>query len=250
MNVRTASSSDRIAQLKKIGPVRVWSLLVTVFGDLTHETDASLTSAQLNRLFEAMQIRPEALRVALHRLRKDGWILSERMGRLSSYSMTANGRAETAAARDRVYQAFSTKRRAWVLGLAPNALPEDALRIGPGVGLFRPDQMSAGDDIWSFHVGEEVPPDWVLETILPAEFLDLADRLASFLEGRATFQSADGPDRKMAERTLILHHWRRLALRDGTWLTMELASDGRVAECARAVRDALKDIPIQQIDGA
>ena len=74
---------DALAQLRDSSDLRVWSVIVTLMGDLTvmgtPGADASGVSGQaLGKVMAALGIRPEATRVALHRLRKDGWIESTR----------------------------------------------------------------------------------------------------------------------------------------------------------------------------
>ncbi len=50
-----------------------------------------------------MGIKPEAMRVALHRLRNDGWLHSQRQGRTSRYSLTPHGLTESDAVSPRIY---------------------------------------------------------------------------------------------------------------------------------------------------
>ena len=66
-----------VSDLRGDIPPRVWSLLVTVFGDLAQDGSA-LPGTVLGEIMSRVGIKPEAMRVALHRLRKDGWIESER----------------------------------------------------------------------------------------------------------------------------------------------------------------------------
>lgn len=54
-------------------PPRVCSLLVTFFGELAQATPNMVSVITLNNLTRLLGIRSEAMRVALHRLRKDGW---------------------------------------------------------------------------------------------------------------------------------------------------------------------------------
>ena len=110
----TSDSSVLIAELKDVGPIKVWSLLVTIFGDLSEVHGGFLTSRQLNGLFNAFDIQSGALRVALHRLRKDGWIESERIGRISRFKMTRLAQQETDKAKPVVYRAPSDHRESWV----------------------------------------------------------------------------------------------------------------------------------------
>ena len=88
---------DTIARLTALGPLRVWSLLVTVFGDLTQ--DDALEGPTLSALMSEIGVKPEATRVALHRLRADGWITSEKTGRTSRHRLSAKGRADSDAER-------------------------------------------------------------------------------------------------------------------------------------------------------
>ncbi|TNF22119.1 MAG: PaaX family transcriptional regulator, partial [Rhodobacteraceae bacterium] len=67
---------------------RVWSLLISVFGDLAQDPGARISGLLLRHMTERIGIKPEAMRVAIHRLRKDGWIDSQRHGRTSVYFLT------------------------------------------------------------------------------------------------------------------------------------------------------------------
>ena len=90
-----------ITALTGLGPIRVWSVLVTVFGDLAHET--SLDGSTLSAIMAEIGIKPEATRVALYRLRSDGWVRSEKTGRTSRYNLTDKGAHDSAAANPRIY---------------------------------------------------------------------------------------------------------------------------------------------------
>ena len=76
-----------IDDLLKLGEVKVWSVLVTLFGDLAPGQTDHLAGPDVSRLVERLAIKPEALRVALHRLRKDNWIESSKSGRISHLSL-------------------------------------------------------------------------------------------------------------------------------------------------------------------
>ena len=63
---------------------RVWSVIISLFGDMAQRPNEKISGAALTRIITPMGIKPEAIRVALHRLRKDGWIESVRAGRAST----------------------------------------------------------------------------------------------------------------------------------------------------------------------
>ena len=82
---------------------RVWSLIVTVFGDLAGSHGDEIGAQTLGKLTEPLGVKSEALRVALHRLRKEGWLENRRDGRSSTYFLTPMGLQQTAAATPRIY---------------------------------------------------------------------------------------------------------------------------------------------------
>ena len=99
----TKPLSDAASALTALGSQRVWSLLVTVFGDLAQNEGDVIDGPVLSLLMADIGIKPEATRVALHRLRNDEWIVSTKQGRTSQHSLTARGRRESAAANPRIY---------------------------------------------------------------------------------------------------------------------------------------------------
>jgi phenylacetic acid degradation operon negative regulatory protein len=99
----TKPLSDAVEALATLKNQRVWSLLVTVFGDLAQNDGDVIEGPVLSVLMSDIGIKAEATRVALHRLRNDGWINSVKSGRNSLHSLTASGRQESSAASPRIY---------------------------------------------------------------------------------------------------------------------------------------------------
>ncbi|TNF17581.1 MAG: PaaX family transcriptional regulator, partial [Rhodobacteraceae bacterium] len=62
--------------------------MISVFGVLAQDESARIIGPLLRLLTERIGITPAAMRVAIHRLRKDGWIDSQRHGRTSVYFLT------------------------------------------------------------------------------------------------------------------------------------------------------------------
>ena len=63
-----------IDTLAALGDLRVWSVIITIFGDSVQPRGGTVAATTLARITGRMAIRPEALRVALHRLARDGWL--------------------------------------------------------------------------------------------------------------------------------------------------------------------------------
>jgi len=209
--LQTSLKNDLIA----FGDLKVWSVLVTIFGDLAPSDVDFIPGPVLSALTGQMGIRPEALRVALHRLRKDGWIEASKAGRVSHYRLSAHGRAETEAARHRIYGPFAPHDTGWFLRIwqdAPAArIPQGWLDLGRGMYLT-PDnpQPSTG---WI--VARLLPgalPDWAADRLIPQDVCAGYTRLAGILEAHSPLAPDNLLD-ALTQRILILHAWRRLILR-------------------------------------
>ncbi len=207
---------------------RVWSLIVTIFGDLAQGPGDAISGPVLSRLTGLMGVKPQAMRVALHRLRKDGWLDSARAGRSSTHFLTAYGRAQSAAATPRIYgagaddpglwhvlisggaegrgaaqlEAFSQSGDYLALGsqaiLAPGPLPVDH----PGLVGVQTDAVAV--------------PDWLRAQICPEDVLAACDDLHAAFEAVARVLQTGGTlraDECAALRALVVHSWRRVILR-------------------------------------
>lgn len=238
-----------ISALTREDEPRTWSLIITLFGDLARAQGAEVPGPVLSAITGRIGVRPEAMRVALHRLRKDGWIASRRAGRVSYYRLTPAGRAEAEAASPRIYGAEVPMPDKWHVLVAGPAEAGDriardsalaaegymalapAVWLAPGTGTDR-------DSFFRLAGGELDVPDWLRHAILPT----------SLVEGYATFDAmlvdvhaalADGnpaelPDLDRAVlRVLIVHGWRRLVLRHPA-LPDSFFPEGWAGESARS----------------
>jgi len=217
-----------VALLIAQGDLRVWSVIISVFGDLALGRDDVITGALLTRLTTLMGLKPEAVRVALFRLRKDGWITSHKTGRSSAYRLTDMGFRETQAARARIYAPSPPEPESWQLLVsrpmvqAARAQDEKALQeqgfhiIGPGIYLGA-GNLAAGDGFLAVDGQISSLPDWLRASIPPEGleqgFADLCARLrdlSALLDGDIPVLDAT---ERATLRVLIVHHWRRLLLR-------------------------------------
>lgn len=197
-----------VALLTADAPPRTWSVLVTVFGDLARTPGQEVGSPVLGRLGEAMGLRPEAVRTALHRLHREGWLARRRQGRHSLYALTARGRVESDAAGPRIYGPQRAERAFVVL----TRDDEPGLAVAPTVRVSA--VPAEGADVLCYPA--EVLPDWMRAALLPPETAALAR------EVRARFDDLDralrdgaalDPLRVATLRVLVVHLWRRVALR-------------------------------------
>ncbi len=234
-----------VAEFGQRQPVRAGSLVISMFGDSIAPHGGTVWLGSLIDALEPLGITQRSVRTAVFRLSRDGWLKSEPVGRRSYYSITPEGRGRFREASRRIYSeprqqwsgqwcmvmlsgipqdARETVRRElkW-LGFAPfNAgvmahpapdLPAVEERLRAVAGADRALLMQATiDERRSGHLSELVREAWSLD--------ELGERYARFLERfrgpyRAASQAAElSPAHAFRVRTLLIHEYRRILLRD------------------------------------
>ncbi|WP_372886801.1 PaaX family transcriptional regulator C-terminal domain-containing protein [Shimia sp.] len=204
---------------------RVWSIIVTIFGDLAGTPGDRISGAALSRITEPMSIKPEAMRVALHRLRNDDWIDSHKEGRSSFYGLTRFGLEQSTAARPRIYAREVDLPSQWQLcALEPGGGPKGQrardmrhrgfVAVLPGLFLG-PVGAAALPDSLVFHGAAQEIPAWVQEKIATPEITQAYGDLERALD-RFSVSLLDAPALSPHQvatlRSIIVHIWRRALL--------------------------------------
>jgi phenylacetic acid degradation operon negative regulatory protein len=249
--MKPAAFEDLVTCLTNDQPPRVWSLLVTIFGDLAQTDGAQISGALLRQFAERIGYKPEALRVALHRLRKDGWIQSERHGRTSVHGLTDWGRGQSADASPLIYGEGPLAPHAWLVVFDPSV----AQATGNGMGLWLTSSLlltsQAPRDPSAFvaPVGASTPlPDWIrlktCDATLAQAVRTLADRLSRLdAQGLARLE----PLQRAVLRVLVVHDWRRIVLKLPRLPDHVFPQDVPIAPCRRAVTQVLQHLPPQDL---
>lgn len=235
---------------------RVWSLLVTVFGELAQEDGAQISGATLSKLTAHMGIKPEAMRVALHRLRKDGWIESQRSGRTSAYSLTAWGRAQSADATPRIYNVQPVPTHAWLALFDPaQPLPQDCDGVWITPALLLTSTKPTAAQVFVAPVLAPLPP-WMANKVCAPETVASALHFQSRLE-ELQIALSDMPALSRYEvsalRILIVDGWRRIVLKSPNLPDHVLPSDWVGPTCRATVSSLLEtyqkqDLSTQNLD--
>ena len=221
----------RIATDLKDGTPRLWSIVVTVYGDAILPRGGELWLGTLLSIFEELGVEAGAVRTSMSRLAADGLLERRKVGRNSFYRLSAKGADMFRHAAAHIY-----RRRAppWagafdlvVAGVDPG--DRDAVRdalsgsgfggLAPGVWIGPPGSanlapsraaltLSAGtDQKTAAQLAAQV---WPLERMAESyrRFLVLFGAMAATdvaaLSGREAF----------AARVLLVHAYRRIILRD------------------------------------
>lgn len=219
--------ADRmIAALAGLGDLRVWSLVITIFGDSVRPRGGVVPAQALAEIAGRIGIRPGALRVALHRLAQDGWIVRSRRGRLSYCRLSPRGMAEFGPATARIYASGPALSGPWRLVAAAPGLRGEArdaamaragfLGLGPGLWLGPAQAGPVPPDMLGVSGALAPVPRWlchqVADAALCAEYAALSGALSA-LEAALAGAALPAPLDAVALRTLVIHHWRRLLLR-------------------------------------
>lgn len=99
----TQATHTLVARFQRQRPVRAGSLLVTMFGDAIAPRGGAVTLGSLIRLAAPFEVTDRLVRTSVGRLAKDGWLEFRRAGRQSEYVLTAHGRSRFAEATQRIY---------------------------------------------------------------------------------------------------------------------------------------------------
>lgn len=217
--MRTTSFNTLIGYLTEGQSPRVWSLLISVFGDLAQKDGSGISGALLRQLTERIGIKPEAMRVALHRLRKDGWIDTQRSGRTSVYFLTPWGREQSALATPRIYATRQAADHAW-LALFNLAKPAPADNsngawVSSNVLITSVEPASGQAFVSPLNTPADVPnwiSDKVCEELTQRMSQDFAMAL-DHVERHLTLACTLTPLDVATLRVLLVHGWRRIVLK-------------------------------------
>ncbi|MBB1485974.1 phenylacetic acid degradation operon negative regulatory protein PaaX [Oceanospirillum sediminis] len=84
-------------------PIRAGSLIITVYGDSIAPRGGTVWLGSLINILEPLGLNQRLIRTSVFRLAKEEWLTSEQVGRRSYYSLTGSGRRRFEKAFKRVY---------------------------------------------------------------------------------------------------------------------------------------------------
>ena len=237
-----------IDQLKR-EPSRTGSIIITVFGDAIVPRGGSVWLGTLLRFFETLDIDSGVVRTAMSRLTAEGWFEREKAGRNSFYRLVQRERQTFDIATRHIYGApTSDWTGRFELLLIGNGGNRDAAREAlknAGFGSPLP-------GVWVAPSGAPIPEEaagairlevsaedeagrrllsasWPLERTADAylKFMKTFEPLRGWIDRRGQLSDADA----FTARILLIHHYRRVVLRDPLLPTALLPRDwpGRVA---------------------
>ncbi len=240
-----------IDQLKR-EPSRTGSIVITVFGDAIVPRGGSVWLGTLLEFFATIDIDSGVVRTAMSRLAADGWLERHKVGRNSFYRLVTKGRQTFDAATRHIYDPQpSDWTGRFELLLIGKAEDRDAAREAlknagfgtplPGVwvapsGAPIPEEaasairleVSAEDDSGRRLLSESWPLDRTADAYL--KFMKTFEPLRNWIGRGENLADIDA----FTARILLIHHYRRVVLRDPLLPPPLLPADwpGRAARAA------------------
>jgi phenylacetic acid degradation operon negative regulatory protein len=251
----------RIIEQLKREPSRTGSIVITVFGDAIVPRGGSVWLGTLLEFFKTIDIDSGVVRTAMSRLTADGWFERSKVGRNSFYRLVKRERQTFDIATRHIYGApVSDWTGRFELLLIGNGEDRDASREAlknagfgsplPGVwvapsGVPVPEEaagairleVSAEDESGRRLLSESWPLDRTADAYL--KFMKTFQPLRDWMACGDGLSEADA----FTARILLIHHYRRVVLRDPLLPTALLPADwpGRAARklCGEIYRGLL-----------
>jgi phenylacetic acid degradation operon negative regulatory protein len=260
-----SAAADLVARFRRQRPMRGGSLIVTLLGDSIMPRGGAVALGSLIELAQPFGLNERLVRTATTRLKEDGWLERHRAGKLSEYRLSKNGRERFAEATLRIYSApESSWSGKWTLIVVPpmraamrREIREELTWLGFGelsanvfahpefdARTLRAQRRASGllAKLVAFEaVLAEDPPQrlvglgWDLNDLAARyqRFVDRFARVQAALRGRTAIEESDC----FVVRTLLIHEYRRLHLRDPMLPAQLLRPDWPGAQAAALCRD-------------
>jgi phenylacetic acid degradation operon negative regulatory protein len=233
-----------LARFRRQRPLRSGSLLVTILGDAIAPRGGAVTLGSLIKLAQPFGLPERLVRTSVGRLAKDGWLSSLRVGRQSEYTLARHGRTRFAEATQRIYSEPPRDwDHRWTTLLLPATLSatdrerirEEMLWLGFGqlaLGVLAHPSHSVADTqrllgemgmkgqgiVLQANSGGLAQDGLLIST--GWNLKDLARDYQRFISGFTTIREAlvngnnVAPEQAFVIRTLLIHKYRKIHLRD------------------------------------
>jgi phenylacetic acid degradation operon negative regulatory protein len=264
-NASTAAI-ELIARFRRQRPLRGGSLIVTIFGDSIMPRGGAIALGSLISLAAPFGLNERLVRTAATRLAKEGWLEGRRSGKLSEYRLSSDGRERFAEATRRIYSAPDTAWSGrWTLAILPpmraaekKGLKEELIWRGFGElssnvfahpeldssslrATLRPKGSLSKLIVFDANLAADDAPQRLVS--LGWNLEDLGSRYQRFVKRFESVQAAlhagRGSDHQACFilRTLLIHEYRRLHLRDPLLPPRLLRPDWPGAQAAALCRN-------------
>jgi phenylacetic acid degradation operon negative regulatory protein len=231
-----------VARFRRQRPLRGGSLIVTIFGDSIMPRGGAIALGSLIRVAAPFGLNERLVRTATARLANEGWLDARRAGNRSEYRLSAGGRVRFAEATRRIYDLQSDWSGRWSLVVLPPMRAADRRRLreeltwnGFGeiaAGVYAHPEAQAREFSVELKTQGLLSKSLIFQTNLEDttaaarlvglgwDLQDLGRRYQDFVTRFERVRAAlrtrgdQDPQASFIARTLLIHDYRRLHLRD------------------------------------
>jgi phenylacetic acid degradation operon negative regulatory protein len=262
----STAAAELVARFRRQRPLRGGSLIVTIFGDSIMPRGGAVALGSLITLAAPFGLNERLVRTATARLAKDGWLEGHRAGKLSEYHLSHDGRERFAEATRRIYSEPDTEWSGrWTLVVLPpmraaerKELREELIWRGFGelsTNVFAHPELDSRTlapqrapldplskvIVFDANLADDDAPQrlvslgWDLEDLglRYQRFVKRFERVLAALHGLRALD----PQACFIVRTLLIHEYRRLHLRDPLLPPRLLRTNWPGAQAAALCRD-------------
>ncbi len=181
-------------------------MVITVFGDLVQHRGGQVSTAKLGEVLGRVGVEQGALRTALSRLARDGWVQAERIGRTSHYRLSQQGLARFAPATAQIYApAKVAPVMRWAMVLKLGATGRQEVTVCPLQDVVDQADCLVSGDLRTVSAAYRA-------MLLEDDHRTALTALAADITALAGVEIAE-PLEAAAARVLLIHRWRRIVLR-------------------------------------
>jgi phenylacetic acid degradation operon negative regulatory protein len=226
-----------VGRFRRQRPLRAGSLIITLFGDSIAPRGGAITLGSLIRLAQPFGITERLVRTTVARLAHEDWLTTRRAGRLSEYRLSDSGRRRFADATRRIYAEMPRSWSGqWTLVLLPNpgtTVRDELAWLGfgePSAGVFAHptrtpadtrEQLARLNGASRALVLEARNEDPASDRRLARAGWDLGELAKGYHRLVRTFRPVQDslaremdPEPAFIVRTLLVHEYRKIHLRD------------------------------------
>ena len=221
-------SNDLKVLLHQQGRIRVWSIIVTIMGDVVETSGGEISIAELIDICKLLDIESQAVRTAMSRLSKEGWVDRIPDGRSAYYRFSGKRRDEFNAATQYIYAVPNISDIDWNFGIMPPLNLIEKQQLLDEIALAHPIAVNNQIITWRKDFSKNIPQKiqdlltvfqtepkhWgneCIKQITPSPQKDLINALLQILN-LVDAEKIEAQD-ALIIRVLMIHFWRRLVLR-------------------------------------